>query len=244
MHTHRPALMRMHCPPRLPASLSSPWRPHGLLVPLRPSALARPREAPPLRYLAREVADSVPVCKSGTKVSCNPSWSLMLIPITVHVPADRVPEFYIRFGEFNVNTSRADDLPSPLWLKSETYGPTWVESDSAAQIASGFWNEVSGPGQSVLLFMSRETDESPRQFHPDELAREIGHPKGASGIAGILGGVGKAIRRAGLPMYLTPRGNSWHYIWDWDGKVYTMSPEVARLLRRAHTSHGPNTGER
>ncbi|WP_190987853.1 hypothetical protein [Pseudarthrobacter sulfonivorans] len=52
-------------------------------------------------------------------------------------------------------------------------------------------------------------------------------------MAGILGGMGKAIRRAGLPMYTTPRGNSWHYIWDWDGERYSMTPEVARLLRAA-----------
>lgn len=38
--------------------------------------------------------------------------------------------------------------------------------------------------------------------------------------------------RAGLPVYTTPRGNSWHYIWNWDGERYSMTPEVARLLRK------------
>jgi len=61
----------------------------------------------------------------------------------------------------------------------------------------------------------------------------IKHPKGKAGVAGLLGGVGKAIRRAGLPVYTTTRGNSWHYIWDWDGERYSRTPEVARLLRKS-----------
>ncbi len=167
----------------------------------------------------------------------------MLIPITVHVPDDRVPEFYARFGEFVAHPSRVDDVTSPLWLESGTYGPAWVTSDRAAELADKLWSEVSGPGQSVLLFMSRATDDAPREFHPDDLARGLNHPKRASGIAGILGGVGKAIRRAGLPMYTTPRGNAWHYIWGWDGRVYTMSPEVAQLIQRTHIRHGRNAGK-
>lgn len=165
----------------------------------------------------------------------------MLIPITIHVPDDRVPEFYARFGEFVAQ--RADDeAPSrPMWLDSGAFAPAWVETDEASSMARALWDEISGPGQSVLLYLSRETGDEPRSFRPDEVARAMNHPNGASGIAGILGGVGKAIRRAGLPMYLTPRGNLWHYVWDWDGKLYTMTPEVARLLKNAHIHHGRET---
>lgn len=81
--------------------------------------------------------------------------------------------------------------------------------------------------------MIRATGDETMHFLPGEIAKAISHPKGASGVAGILGGVGKAIRRAGLPMYTTPKGASWHYIWDWDGERYSMTPEVARLLRTA-----------
>ncbi len=81
--------------------------------------------------------------------------------------------------------------------------------------------------------MIRGTGDEAVHFLPEEIAKAISHPKGASGVAGTLGGEGKAIRRAGLPMYTTPKGNSWHYIWDWDGQRYCMTPEVARLLRTA-----------
>ena len=80
--------------------------------------------------------------------------------------------------------------------------------------------------------MARATGDETRHFPPKEIADGIGHPKGTAGVASLLGGVGKAIRRAGLPVYTTSKGTSWHYIWGWDGERYSMTPEVARLLRK------------
>ncbi|WP_426940084.1 hypothetical protein [Pseudarthrobacter sp. S6] len=153
----------------------------------------------------------------------------MLIPITVHVPEHRVAEFQIRFGEFMAN---ATDPDAPSLLPSGIV-PSWVETDEAPAIAATLWEKISLPGHEVLLHLIRATGDETAHFLPEEIAKAISHPKGKSGVAGILGGVGKAIRRAGLPMYTTPRGNSWHYIWDWDGERYSMTPEVARLLRTA-----------
>jgi len=156
----------------------------------------------------------------------------MLIPITVHVPDRLVQDFYARFGEFMAEGPQSAPS-SPKLLESGAFAPAWVDSDDAADIALALWEEVSGPGHHVLTFLSRQTRDEPRRFRPEEVAKEMQHPKGASGIAGILGGVGKAIRRANLPLYNTPRGGTWHYVWDWDGEEYTMTPEVARLLRKA-----------
>lgn len=152
-----------------------------------------------------------------------------MIPITVHVPERRVEEFYIRFGEF------VADVPAPelpVHLSSGTV-PSWALGDEAAAMASNLWGEVSGPGHSVLTYLSRAARKETASFTPEQLAEDLGHPKGVSGIAGILGGVGKAIRRAGLPTYRTPRGAEWHYVWGWDGERYSMTPEVAALLRAA-----------
>ena len=153
----------------------------------------------------------------------------MFIPITVHVPEHRVEEFQIRFGEFVAKVPNPD---APTLLPSGTV-PSWVETDEAPVIAATLWAEISLPGHAVLLHLIGATGDETVHFLPEEIAKAISHPKGASGVAGILGGVGKAIRRAGLPMYTTPRGTSWHYIWDWDGERYSMTPQVARLLRTA-----------
>jgi hypothetical protein len=149
------------------------------------------------------------------------------------VPAHRVEGFYIRFGEF---ISDAPATENPLQLESGTV-PSWVQADDAAAIAATLWGEISGMGHSVLTYLIRTTKDETKYFRPEDVAKALNHPKGQSGIAGILGGVGKAIRRAGLPLYSTPSGSTWHYLWEWNGEYYSMTPEVARLLRKA--SHGP-----
>ncbi|MFJ4998649.1 hypothetical protein ACIP5T_10880 [Microbacterium sp. NPDC088619] len=152
-----------------------------------------------------------------------------MIPITVHVPERRVEEFYIRFGEFVAETP---DSAEPVRLESGAV-PSWVLADDAQEVASRFWSGVSLPGRSVLTFLSRSAKRDTVHFTPDQLASALNHPNGVSGIAGILGGVGKAIRRAQLPLYRTPKGGDWHYVWGWDGEKYSMTPEVAKLLRDA-----------
>jgi hypothetical protein len=157
-----------------------------------------------------------------------------MIPITVHVPERRVEDFYIRFGEF-ISDTPAPELP--LRLESGVV-PRWAQSDEAEAIAEALWGEVSGPGHAVLTYLARKTESDTTHFTPEDVATAMNHPNGKSGIAGILGGVGKAIRRAGLPMYSTPSGSIWHYLWEWDGEYYSVTPEVARLLRKA--AIGPN----
>lgn len=156
----------------------------------------------------------------------------MILPITVHVPEHRVEDFYIRFGEFIANVP---DPEAPIQLPSGTV-PSWIKTGEAAAIAAGLWNEISFPGRRILHYLIGEAKEETVSLLPEELANLAGHPKGKSGVAGILGGVGKAIRRAGLPLYTTPRGTSWHYIWGWDGERYSMTPEVAQLLRVAESN--------
>ncbi|WP_413354566.1 hypothetical protein [Microbacterium sp. 1P06AB] len=152
-----------------------------------------------------------------------------MIPITVHVRESRVEEFYVRFAEFITNVPDAAD---PARTASGTV-PAWAVSESAEATAKKFMNEVSLPGLIVLRYLCDAAREETAYFRPQELADVMQHPKGASSIAGLLGGVGKAIRRADLPMYRTPNGGQWHYVWGWDGERYSMTPEVARLLRAA-----------
>jgi len=152
-----------------------------------------------------------------------------MIPITVHVPQRRVEEFYIRFGEF---VAEKPDIEPPLHLASGNV-PRWVQADGALPVAQRFLAEVSGPGLSLLRYLVDAARTETASFTPQEWVEISGYPKGPSGIAGVLGQVGKAVRRANLPMYRADGGNTWHYVWDWDGERYSMTPEVARLLRKA-----------
>lgn len=163
----------------------------------------------------------------------------VIIPVTVHVPDHRVEEFYIRFGEFVADVPNPD---VPTLLPSGTV-PSWVETDEAPSMAAALWDEISLPGKGILRHMIEAARDETAHLLPKELADLSQYPKGAPGVAGVLGGVGKAIRRAGLPVYATPRGTSWHYIWDWDGERYSMTPEVARLLRKA-SQPGGRTSDR
>jgi hypothetical protein len=153
----------------------------------------------------------------------------MLIPITVYVPEHRLGEFNTRFAEFILDVPDPD---APTVLPSGTV-PSWAVTEEAPVLAAALWDKISLQGQVVLRHLVDKAGDETAYFRPEEIAKAIDHPKGPSGVAGILGGVGKAIRRAGLPLYTTPRGASWHYIWDWDGERYSMTPEVALLLRAA-----------
>lgn len=161
----------------------------------------------------------------------------MLIPITVHVPEHLVSKFYSDFGRFTIE----EVSNAPKRLESGAFAPIWVGTPEASDLAAALWDKVSDPGRAVLLYLSRETGDEPRYFRPDEVAAATQNPKGASGLAGVLGGIGKAIRRAGLPMYTTPSGTPWHYVWDWDGEFYIMTPEVASLIKKIHQQK--NSGE-
>lgn len=152
-----------------------------------------------------------------------------MIPITVHVRESRVEEFYVRFAEFISNAPAPD---APLTLPSGIV-PGWINEEEADAVSLRLINEISLPGRGVLRHLITPAREETVFFTPAELASATQHPHGASGVAGILGGVGKAIRRAALPMYVTPKGGTWHYVWDWDGERYSMTPEVAKLLRKA-----------
>lgn len=152
-----------------------------------------------------------------------------MIPITVHVPDHRVPEFYVRFGEF---VADVPDPEAPTRLESGVV-PTWTQADDALELAARLWEEVSGPGEFLLHIMTVNVKNETRHFTPAELAEAFGHPGGQSRVAGVLGGIGKAIRRADIPIYKSPSGGSWHYVWDWDRERYSMTPEVAKILRQA-----------
>lgn len=152
-----------------------------------------------------------------------------MIPVTVHVPKGRLQDFYVRFAEYLRETPETDD---PTWL-GDGFVPSWIVSDEADALALKLWGELTLTGNRILTYWSEKARHGETTFTSNDLVALTQNPKGKSGVAGVLGGVGKAIRRAGLPSYRTPNGNDWHYLWTWDGEHYWMSPEVANLLIKA-----------
>lgn len=131
-----------------------------------------------------------------------------MIPITGHVSDHLVEEFYIRFGEFTAA------MPNPDAPARTTSGliPSWTQNDNAPSLAKALWQEVSGPGEFLLCLRTNDVKDETRYFTPDELATSFVRPKGKSAVARVLGGIGKAIKRAGPPRYVMPSGEFWHYV--------------------------------
>lgn len=154
--------------------------------------------------------------------------------LTIHVPDERVSEFYIRFGEFL--SSPAAPTPPALIGETGLTIPAWVRDEQAPAMASQLWNALSDSVQDVfrvLIDGAMEAD-GPQRYTPDELAQRAKVAHGDRGIAGMLGAAGKAIRKVGLPVYKIDGGNTWHCVWHWHQGLYSMDREVAELLRQ-HT---------
>ena len=153
-----------------------------------------------------------------------------MIAITVHVPERRVEEFYGRFGEF-LTTPPGVTESSPHHVGNP---PAWSQDPDAQERVKALWRRVSPLGRDVLRALAQGAlAANPQSFTTQELADATQNIKGKQALTGVLGGVGNAIQRTGLPKYGTPVGNQWHYVWDWDGERYSMSPDMARLLLTA-----------
>jgi hypothetical protein len=152
--------------------------------------------------------------------------------VTINVPEDRLPEFYHRFGDFLGNSP----VQSGVQLLPEKIDgwdiPAWANEPDASQLLGTLWSAISPTAQETLrVLVDGALEDQPRGFTPEELLAITHHPKGTSGIAGVLGQVGHEIRRVGLPRYKAG-SESWHYVWHWNRHQYSMSPTVATLFRQ------------
>lgn len=155
----------------------------------------------------------------------------LMTEITVQVPDDRVPEFYRRFSDFIGGAPELIEAPLPPSTINGWQVPAWINQDNAPQLIAHLWANISDAARDTLrVLVDGALEDQPRAFTPDEIVAVTHHPKGASGTAGVLGQVGHEIKKVGLPRYASV-GGSWHYLWDWDQRRYSMAPEVAALLR-------------
>jgi hypothetical protein len=155
----------------------------------------------------------------------------MLVPITVLVPEAKVAAFYSRFGEFVSDASSESESVLPHQVGSP---PAWTNDPDAQERAGAFWSHVTESGRDLLrVLISGALESPPRGFSPREFVDAAEHVHTKQSAAGTLGGVGTAIQRAGLPKYRTAAGKEWHFVWDWDGYRFSMTPEMAQLLLSA-----------
>ena len=135
-------------------------------------------------------------------------------PVTVAVPEERVPEFYLWFAHFLAATPGT--APNGDWARSgppRGGGPDgpgsrgggpgrwhadvepWTADD--ARISDWLYRKLAGPARELLDLL---LDEPGRRWSGNELAERLGLEKGAHGVAGILAWPGRYCRKVARPL--------------------------------------------
>lgn len=165
--------------------------------------------------------------------------------ITVAVPEERVPEFYLWFAQFlGADPSAGLRAGGPGLRRGGPRGrpdhpdpEPWGAGD--AEQAAWLYGKLAPPARALF---DRLLDEPGRRWSGNELAQELGVEKGAHGIAGILAWPGRYCRRLGreLPIATEPREDG--------GTDYFLADDVAALLAAVRAAAGdepaPSRGRR
>lgn len=158
---------------------------------------------------------------------------------TVLVHESDIPEFYRRLGEnMAERTNNSDSAAREQPTRRDTLGadrvaPDWVEESGAEHRAEVLWSSLSQNARNTFsVLIDGALADHPQRFTSEELADAAGIANGPSGVAGVFGAAGRAIRKVGLPLYDNGQSSEWHYVWDWDGTRYWMLPLVAQVFQR------------
>jgi hypothetical protein len=152
--------------------------------------------------------------------------------ITVAVPEDRVPEFYLWFATF---LASEPGTPPPLAMRhalgprGRRRGPrawhqhaeaqAWSAND--ADQAAWLYSKLAPPARELFDLLA---DAPGERFGGENIARRLGLDKGAHGVAGILAWPGRYSRRIDRMLPIATEGRA-------DGGTdYYMEPEIAALF--------------
>lgn len=135
-------------------------------------------------------------------------------PVTVAVPEERVPEFYVWFAHFLA--APAGSAPADDWARSGAprgggpggpgrrgggpgrwhADPTpWTADDARA--AEWLYRKLAPPARELLDVL---LDAPGERSSGNALAERLGLEKGAHGVAGILAWPGRYCRKVGKPL--------------------------------------------
>lgn len=151
--------------------------------------------------------------------------------ITVAVPEERVPEFYVWFANFLAAEPGA--LP---WGGRRGRGPRgaggprhgfaepagWSAAD--ADEATWLYGKLAPPARALFDLL---IDAPGERLAGNEVAARLGLEKGAHGVAGILAWPGRYARKLGRELPLATEGR------DDGGTDYYMQPALAQLFAAA-----------
>jgi hypothetical protein len=150
--------------------------------------------------------------------------------ITVAVPEERVPEFYIWFAAF----LEAEPGTEPRWRARGHRGPrgsrhqgearAWSADDADQADAAWLYGKLAPPARAHFDLL---IDAPGERFGGEDIARRLGLEKGAHGLAGILAWPGRYCRHLGRVLPIDTEGRA-------DGGTdYYMEPDTAAIFAAA-----------
>jgi hypothetical protein len=147
--------------------------------------------------------------------------------ITVAVPEERVPEFYLWFSSFLVSEAGASPRRGGPGRRSRGLhhhrdAQPWSAAD--ADQAAWLYARLAPPARSLFDLLAASPGS---RLGGNELAARLAVDKGAHGIAGILAWPGRYSRRLGRVMPIATEGR------EDGGTDYYMEPDVAALFTAA-----------
>ena len=151
--------------------------------------------------------------------------------VTVAVPEERVPEFYVWFAGF-LAAERGGPLPWGPHGPRRGPGPrarhaaaAWSAQD--ADQAAWLYGKLAPPARELLDLL---VDAPGQRFSGNEIAARLRLQKGAHGVAGILAWPGRYSRKLGRELPIATAGR------DDGGTDYYLEPAVAALFAAARGS--------
>jgi hypothetical protein len=154
--------------------------------------------------------------------------------ITVAVPEERVPEFYVWFAGFLSAGAEGPGPGGPPWGGRGRGGPgrpprhafgepaTWSAADGDE--AAWLYRKLADPARALFDLL---IDAPGERRAGNEIAAALGLEKGAHGVAGILAWPGRYSRKLARELPIATEGR------DDGGTDYYMDPAIAELFAAA-----------
>jgi|GEM_PF-3150449 len=159
--------------------------------------------------------------------------------ITVAVPEERVPEFYVWFAGFLSAEAGGGAPGGPPWVGPDRgrgrggpmhggpnrfFGEAAAWSADDAEQAAWLYGKLAPPARALF---DKLVDTPGERLAGNELAAALGLEKGAHGVAGILAWPGRYSRKLARELPIATKGR------EDGGTDYYMDPAVAGIFAAA-----------